>query len=708
MKHGILKTAGIAALIAFVVLIHLYGAQFGNFLPFLVERQVPGFIRDSSWLTVVSNPESYDAYSAYSVLERRESDVAIPIAREHIRSQDPYLWLNAATYLGSRGDVAAIPYLIKGLRHKASKSVDRRAAMLSKLTGESFGIDFQKWRDWYRQTDDPIQLNWNSSLNRKVADSWNPASEEASVGDNEKPAHAQPTTIPRKPNILFIFSDDHAIPAISAYDTPARPALLETPNLDRLAGEGIIFDRSYCGNSICGPSRATILTGLHSHANGMLDNFTTFDGSQQTFPKLLQDAGYHTAIRGKWHLRSEPTGFDTWMVYPGQGQYYNPVYRTPDGRKQLPGYSVDTTADLGIEYLRERAEKADEPFFLAIQFKAPHRPFLPPLRHLDAFSHVKIPEPPTLFPDFEERSSAFRNQTMTIKDHLDLRKDLKVPDSEGQWGYWVNWFEKEDADVLAQYKAHYAKRRASLDKKSPNGNDLVRWKWRMYLEDILGAAKAVDDNVGRLLDTLDELGLAENTLVVYSSDQGFYLGEHGWYDKRWMLEESYRMPLMMRWKGTIPEGQRSEALVQNIDYAPTFLNLAGISAPEAMHGASLLPLMVGQPPTDWRESLYYFYYEYPKWHAVQPHYGVSDARYKLIHFYLLDDWELIDLKKDPLEQENFIGDPAYKEVRDHLYEELLRLREQYDFPEKLPNPDNRHNKSVPAGDLPKLPNSFPG
>lgn len=520
----------------------------------------------------------------------------------------------------------------------------------------------------------------------------------------------QPNQVPAssKPNILFIFSDDHAIQAISAYDTLERPALIKTPNIDRLAHEGITFDLSYCGNAICGPSRATILTGLHSHANGVLDNYATFDGSQQTFPKLLQEAGYDTAIRGKWHLRSEPTGFDSWMVYAGQGEYYNPVYRTPDGEKKLPGYSVDTTTNLGIEYLKERANKPDEPFFLAVQYKAPHRPFLPPLRHLNAFDQVRFPEPPTLFPDWTGRSSAYANQAMTIENHLGLTKDLKVPDKDGNWPSWMEqWFEETDAKVLDQYKQHFAKRRAYLDENNPQGDDLVRYKWRIYLEDILGTALAVDDNVGRLLDALDELGLDENTIVVYASDQGFFLGEHGWYDKRWMLEESYRMPLLMRWPGKIPAGKRSDALVQNVDYAPTFLDLAGVTAPEPMHGKSLKPLMVGETPSDWRKSLFYFYYEYPQWHAVQPHYGVSDERYKLIHYYMLNDWELIDLKEDPLETKNFIADPNYEDVRDRLYAELLSLRKQYNFPDKLPNPINERNQGTPAGELPKLPASFP-
>lgn len=531
------------------------------------------------------------------------------------------------------------------------------------------------------------------------------SSEAVPDAPDPKPEKTTPST---KPNILFIFSDDHAIPAISTYDTPERPALIKTPNIDRLANEGITFDRSYCANSICGPSRATILTGLHSHANGMLDNYVIFDGSQQTFPKLLQKAGYDTAIRGKWHLRSEPTGFNSWMVYFGQGKYYNPVYRTPDGQKKLPGYSVDTTTNLGIEYLRERAAKPDEPFFLAVQYKAPHRPFLPPLRYLNAFNDMNFPEPPTLFPNWEGRSSAYSNQAMTIENHMDLTNDLKVPSKKGSWARWMDhWFEEHDAEDLARYKQHFAKRRAYLDENNPEGDDLVRYKWHIYLEDILGTALAVDDNIGRLLDTLEELGLDENTIVIYSSDQGFFLGEHGWYDKRWMLEESYRMPLLMRWPGKIPAGQRSDALVQNIDFAPTFLDLADVTAPKPMHGKSLKPLMRGKTPGDWRKSLFYFYYEYPKWHAVQPHYGVSDERYKLIHYYMLDDWELIDLKEDPLETKNFITDPSYQDVRDRLYAELLRLKQQYNFPDKLPNPTNKQNKDAPTGDLPKLSASFP-
>jgi arylsulfatase A-like enzyme len=509
-----------------------------------------------------------------------------------------------------------------------------------------------------------------------------------------------------KPNILLVFSDDHAVRAISAYDTPEKPALIQTPNLDRLAKQGVIFDRSYCANSICGPSRSTILTGLHSYANGMLDNMTEFDGSQQTFPKLLQQAGYKTAIRGKWHLKSEPTGFDSWMVYKGQGQYYNPIYRTPEGEKQLPGYSVDTTTDLGIKVLEDCAAEPNQPFYLAVQFKGPHRPWLPPLRYLKTFDDTVFPEPPTLFDDYAGRPDAYKEQEMSIEKNMSMLSDLKVVEEGHLSGEMTRWM-KGTRDVLSQYIDHYAWRAADRKAKNLSGADLVRWKYQAYLRDYLGTVKAVDENVGRLLDALDRLGLADNTLVVYSSDQGFYLGEHGWFDKRWMLEESYRMPLMMRWPGHIPAGQRCDALVQNIDYAPTFCDLSGITPPEPMHGVSLRPLMEGERPADWRKSLYYFYYEFPKWHHVQPHYGVSDDRYKLIHFYMADDWQLIDLQKDPDELKNFIEDPAYREERDRLYAELLRLRRQYQIPEKLPNPTGKWNKGFPTGDLPELPSVFP-
>lgn len=484
-----------------------------------------------------------------------------------------------------------------------------------------------------------------------------------------------------RPNIVFLFSDDHALRSISAY---GHDPLMQTPNIDRIANDGAIFLRSYCANSICGPSRACILTGLHSHANGFLDNSSNsqFDGSQQTFPKLLQAAGYQTAIRGKWHLKSDPTGFDSWMVLPGQGQYINPVYLTPEGKKQIKGYSADVTGDLAVKFL-EKEREGDKPFFLAVQFKAPHRPFLPPVRYLATFDNVSFPEPPTLFDGYTGRPKPLAENEMSIADNMNLRSDLKCWE-EGKPAEWEKWFDADDAELLGQYRQHYAVRKADLAARNPTGSELVRWKYQMFLRDYLGAVKAVDDNVGRVLESLDKQGLAKNTLVIYSSDQSFYLGEHGWFDKRWMYEESFTMPLMMRWPGQIKPGTRVDALVQNIDYAPTFCEVAGVTPAKPMQGASLLPLMRGQTPADWRKSLYYAYYEFPQPHHVAPHEGVATEQYKLIHYVQTGEWELLDRKADPLEVKSYWDDPAYGPIRTQLEGELQRLRKVYAVPDDCP------------------------
>jgi arylsulfatase A-like enzyme len=484
---------------------------------------------------------------------------------------------------------------------------------------------------------------------------------------------------PARPNIVFLFSDDHAERAISAY---GHDPLMQTPNIDRIANEGAIFLRSYCANSLCGPSRACVLTGLHSHVNGFIDNRSRFDGSQQTFPKLLQQAGYQTAIRGKWHLESDPTGFDSWIVLPGQGQYINPFYLIPDGKVQIKGYSADLTGDMAVKFIEKERDLA-KPFFLAVHFKAPHRPFLPPVRYLSTFDNVHFPEPPTLLDNYAGRPTPLPENKMSVAKDMTLVSDLKCWE-EDKPAEWEKWFNADDAELLAKYRQHYAARKADLAARNPQGNDLVRWKYQMFLRDYMGTVKAVDDNVGRVLETLDKQGLSGNTLVVYASDQSFYLGEHGWFDKRWMYEESFTMPLVMRWPGQIKPGTRVEALVQNIDYAPTFCEVAGATPPKPMQGASLMPLMHGRTPTDWRKSLYYAYYEFPGPHHVAPHEGVATDQYKLIHYPQTNEWELLDRKADPLELKNLWDEAAYREIRPQMQAELQRLRKLYAVPDDYP------------------------
>ena len=463
------------------------------------------------------------------------------------------------------------------------------------------------------------------------------------------------------PNILFIFSDDLTCQALSTYGDPRQ--LLDTPQMDRLAREGMRFDRCLVTNSICGPSRATILTGKYSHRNGFYNNSNSkFDGSQQTFPKLLQAAGYATAVIGKWHLVSEPTGFDYWNILPGQGIYYNPDMIDNGTKVSHSGYVTDIITDLSIDWLKQRDKS--KPFLLMSQHKAPHREWAPALRHLGWDHDRQYPEPETLFDDFAGRSKAVRDHDMGLDRTItDLDMKFRTPPNLTR-------------DQLQVWNAYYEPRNAVYQKSPPTGRDLVRWRYNRYLHDYLGCVKAVDESVGRLLDYLKQAGLDENTIVICSSDQGFYLGEHGWFDKRWIFEESLRTPLLVRWPGVIRPGTVDNHIVSLIDFAETFLDLAGQKGPPDMQGRSLVPLFPGDPPADWRTSLYYHYYEFPVPHRVRPHYGVITDRFKLVHYYKpdVDDWELLDHRDDPLELKNFYHDPAYAGVVKQLHAELMRLR----------------------------------
>lgn len=479
----------------------------------------------------------------------------------------------------------------------------------------------------------------------------------------------------QRPNIIFIMSDDHAYQALSAYGGPLKD-LAPTPNIDRIANDGMRFDRCLVTNSISGPCRATILTGKYSHLNGFYDNSgLQFDGSQQTFPKLLKAAGYQTAIVGKWHLGSDPTGFDHWEILPGQGDYYNPVFLNPDGRHKEDGYVTELISKKSIDWLKE-AKKSGKPFMLMMHHKAPHREWLPGPNELSLYKDVTFPEPSTLFDDYSNRGTAEHDQDMTIEKTMRLAEDLKItPLDPAKKNPILNRLTDEQ---LKNWNAVYDPIVKKFHASNLTGKDLVRFKYQRYLQDYLACIAGVDKSVGKVLDFLKENGLDKNTIVVYTSDQGFYLGEHGWFDKRWMFEQSYRTPLLIQWPGVIKSRSVNKDMVSNIDIAETFLDAAGVKVPEDMQGESMLPILKGNTPKNWRTEHYYHYYEYPQPHHVRPHYGMSNERYKLIHFYGdIDEWELFDLQSDPQEMKNVYNDPAYAKVREELHKKLEALRVKY-------------------------------
>ncbi len=500
-----------------------------------------------------------------------------------------------------------------------------------------------------------------------------------------------------RPNILFIFSDDHALQSISAYGGRLEK-VAPTPNIDRIADEGAIFENSFCANSICGPSRACIFTGKHSHKNGFLRNSGKgLDQSQWTISKALKKAGYTTAVIGKWHLKTHPLGFDYWEIVPGQGSYYNPDFIQMNGKtKRFQGYATDITTDKSIAWL-DRRDKT-KPFFLMCQHKAPHRTFSPALRHLKSFDGVKIPEPASLFDDYATRSKTLPKNEMELDRHfhwaydVKLRKDehvgIKLPGpdrygtpehrrmTDAQRKVWDAHFGPENQAFLKDFKA------GKLTHK-----DIVRWKYQRYMRNYLGTVKAVDESVGRMLKYLKDNDLEKNTIVIYSSDQGFYLGEHGWFDKRWMFEESFKMPFLIRWSGVVKAGSRPEAMIQNIDYAPTFLEVAGVSVPEEIQGKSIVPILKDSTKTV-RDSLYYAYYEIGE-HSVPQHYGVRTKTHKLFYIPSTQEWQMFDLVKDPQEMINVYDNPEYASFRKSLTTEYDRLRKDFDAPsyeEHAPKP----------------------
>lgn len=477
-----------------------------------------------------------------------------------------------------------------------------------------------------------------------------------------------------RPNILFIMSDDHAYQAMSCYSGK----LNQTPNIDRIAKEGVIFTNSFVTNSICAPSRAVMLTGKFSHANGHLDNTLAFNGSQVTFPKLLRASGYETAMIGKWHLESDPTGFDYWNILPGQGDYYNPDFIEMGKRNKIEGYVTNLITDFSIKWLDKRDKK--KPFCLLLHHKAPHRCWMPDTSYLTKYNDFKFPLPANFYDNYEGRTAA-ADQQMHMKDFCPVN-DLKMLDKEGEvQGPLRKAFEGQlkrmNPAQRAAWDKAYLPEIEYYKKANLSGKELLEWSFQRYMEDYMRCIASVDDNIGRILNYLKENNLDENTLVVYTSDQGFYLGEHGWFDKRFMYEESFRTPLVMKLPNKIKKG-KIEKLVQNIDYAPTFLDLAGIAVPDDVHGKSLVPLITGKKTKDWRKSVYYHYYEYPGPHDVKRHYGIRTDRYKLIHFYNdIDQWELYDLKLDPNEVTNLYGRKGYEDLTKSLFDQLVKTQALY-------------------------------
>jgi len=462
---------------------------------------------------------------------------------------------------------------------------------------------------------------------------WMAAAAVAAVGLGTIAAAQTPAARPpQRPNILFIMTDDHAAHAISAYGSTIN----KTPNLDRIAKEGALFTSVFATNSICTPSRATILTGQYSHLNGVT-MFNRFDSARMTVARLLQQGGYYTGMIGKWHLGSDPQGFDRWEIFPGQGAYNDPIMYTATGEKQYTGrYATDVITDLALDFIDQRP--TDKPFFLMMHHKAPHRPWTPNHEHGAEFSGRRIPEPATLWDDYESRTDALHENKQRIANDL-TPADLKQEPPAGL-----------------------------------TGDALTRWKYQRYMQDYLATVQSVDDSVGKVLAKLDAAGLARNTIVVYTSDQGFFLGDHGLFDKRFMYEESIRMPFLVRWPAAIAPGRRIDAMGLNVDFAPTFLDLAGLPPSADMQGRSLVPVLKGKTPADWRTSMYYRYYHDPGDHNTRAHYGVRTKTHKLIYFWKKDQWELYDLGKDPRELHNLYGKPGMEALTATLKTELARLK----------------------------------
>ena len=495
-----------------------------------------------------------------------------------------------------------------------------------------------------------------------------------------------------RPNIIFMMADDHGYQAISAYSNH----LIETPQIDRLANEGMRFTNACVTNSICAPSRAVILTGKHSHINGKIDNRFPFDTTNVTFPQILQNEGYQTAMFGKLHFGNNPKGFDQFKILPGQGAYYNPDFITKnEGKIRVNGYTTDIITELTLDWLEEERDP-NKPFLLMYLHKAPHREWLPAPRHFKEFTKKTFVEPETLFDNYEGRGTAAKTAEMNLLAHMNWAGDSKIyPEVMDELGIpeTANWdkkaFEREVGRMNPAQRAAwdevYRPINEEFRKNFPNmtEEDKMKWRYQRYMQDYLGCIAAVDEGVGRVLDYLDRSGLRENTVVVYTSDQGFYLGEHGWFDKRFIYDESFKTPLLVRWPGVITPGTVNTQMVQNLDFAQTFLAAAGLQPPADMQGESLIPLFKGDTE-NFRDAVYYHYYEYPAVHMVKRHYGIVTEDYKLAHFYYdVDEWELYDRKKDVLEMKNVYADPAYAKVVADLKKKLADLRVKYKDSEEL-------------------------
>lgn len=485
-------------------------------------------------------------------------------------------------------------------------------------------------------------------------------------------------------NIIYIMSDDHTRQTISAYSNRYG---VTTPNIDKIAEEGLIFTNSYVANSISGPSRACMLTGKHSHKNGFRNNSDSFDGNQQTMPKLLQQAGYQTAMIGKWHLSSDPTGFDYWDILPGQGDYYSPVMYTKDKRTTYPGvYVTDLITDKSINWLETRDK--NKPFCLFVHHKAVHRNFMGNVYgDLTEFEGKDYPLPDNFFDNYEGRQAA-AEQEMSIAKDYSWEYDLKVKSPDGTPAiHSFGGYSRMNAMEKAIWDSVYNPVQREINMKKLKGKELAEWKYQRYIKDYLKTAKAMDDQIGRLMEYLKKNDLLENTLIIYTSDQGFYMGEHGWFDKRFMYEESFSTPMIARLPQRFHAHGKVSEFVQNIDHAPTFLEIAGVKVPSDIQGVSYLPILKGKHPSKWRNSLYYHFYEFPGEHAVKRHYGIRTERYKLIHFYNdIDKWELYDMKNDPSEMKNLINDPAQTKNIQSLKKELWDLQVKYDDPIRFQYP----------------------
>ena len=486
---------------------------------------------------------------------------------------------------------------------------------------------------------------------------------------------------PDRPNIVFIMSDDHAYQAISAYGSELSK-LAPTPNIDRIARNGVLFENSYVTNSLCGPSRATMLTGQFSNMHGFTQNGQKYDNALWNWPRALGQAGYQTAIFGKWHLNHSPAGagFDSWKVLDDQGEYYNPDIITPEGESRVGGYATDLITRYSLDWLKNERDKS-KPFAILIHHKAPHRNFMPAIRHIQRYLGTEFPVPTNYFDHYDGRPAAAAQEMNVYRDMYeghDLKMTKEVGTADLRYNRWPGAFDRMTPEQRAKWDALHQGDNDAMNAAHLEGRDMALWKYQRYMDEYLGTVAAVDESVGQVLDYLEASGLADNTIIVYTSDQGFYLGEHGWFDKRFMYEESLRTPLLIQYPGHIAAGSRVAAPVQNVDYAPTFLDYAGLAPQTSVQGRSLRQVAEGHVPTDWRKDIYYHYYEYPGFHSVRAHYGVRTDRYKLIRFYGdINNWEFYDLKTDPTEMHNLIADPSVRGRVALLKNKLKQLRIQY-------------------------------